>query len=130
MRKWEPLPRIAPLTRDVLAETMDTYSRNGWAKTQWLELADRLLEEGFTLLLYEDKDHKWRHFRVTRPGNQLQLKVGLFYGDGEPPVAALQCDIVVRRGGTKPAEALEAVLEAYLPDVGRLDYAEFEEVEL
>lgn len=130
MGKWVSSPNIIPLTRDYLEDTLLTYSRNGWAKTQWLELAERLLDEGFTLLLYEDRGRKWRHFRVTRVGNPLQLKVGLFYGDDEPPVVSIGCDILVRRGGTKPSEALQGILSAYAPDVDRLEYAEYEEVPL
>lgn len=123
-RPYQTGPAYISCDRAFLVDKLESYSRNGWAKTKWMEFAEELLDQHFALLLYEDRPAHWRHFRITRVGNPLQLVVGLPYGDGKPPVAVHNCDIVVHRGGTTQAEALAAVLAAYAPDVDSLDYFE------
>lgn len=123
-RPYQSGPSYIPCDRGFLEDKLESYSRNGWAKTKWMDFAEALLAKNFTLLLYEDRPNNWRHFRITRVGNPLQLVVGLFNGEGKPPVVVHECSIVVHRGGMTVELALAAVLEAYAPDVDQLDYIE------
>lgn len=109
--------------REFVSERIDAYSRNGWPKAQWITAAEALLDMGLQAVLYEDKSKNWRHFRITKVGDERQFVLGMHYGDDKPPIAVHGCDFVVRRGNGTLMGGLTAVSQAFA--IRAAEYADF-----
>jgi hypothetical protein len=105
--------------RDFLHERTVKLGTHGYKKSRWIEFCEAMLDQGYTVSLYEARATVSKYLTVTHPESRAAFKVR--FSNHKPNYGrevAADCDFFVGRnhlGTTTTEMAIEAVLNSLGP---------------